>query len=90
MFVTNDPEIQEAIEKSSYFHREVFIFSEEEEKEEDVEETDNGELQVVTVSSPSDARDYLFANFGIEKKRINSIKQIQSAARKCGIIFEGI
>lgn len=90
MLITNDPEIQEAIEHSAYFHREVFIFKEEEEKIAHEEQEDETNLTVVNVTSPSDARDYLSSNFGIDKKRISTLKQIGDVARKCGIIFEGI
>lgn len=89
MYITSDPERQAALESSPYFHSEVFIYKEEEDKAEDnVEE--KKEYTTVSVNSPSDARDYLNTNFNIDKKRIVNLKQIKSAAEKVGVIFEGI
>ena len=89
MFITRNPELQEAIESSRYFHKSIFLFKTEAEAA-DVAEEEKKEYKVVNVDSPADARDFLQENFGIDKKRILNIKQIVAAAQKVGVVFEGI
>lgn len=80
----------EAIESSRLFHRSIFIFKTENDEVAEEPEEEQREYKVVTVDSPTDARDYLVENFGIDKKRVLNLKQIKTAAQKVGILFEGI
>lgn len=90
IFITSDKELMEAIESSRLFHRSIFIFKTEGDEVAEEPEEEQREYKVVTVDSPTDARDYLVENFGIDKKRVLNLKQIKTAAQKVGILFEGI
>lgn len=90
-FTTSNKELQDALEGHPLFNRKFSIYSKKEVtpvaegtvKEDDI-------TNVIKVSSPQDAREYLFEHFGIAKNKLRQVAFIKAAAKENGIIFDGI
>lgn len=94
MFVTDNAELQEAIERSPLFGRRIFLFKTEEPKPE-VALDENGEeahtVKVIPeseVGSFNDAREYLEKNHGYTKTNLPNRKAIINAAKAQDVEFE--
>lgn len=100
VLVTNDEGIQAALEAHSMFNRDYFIFKEEvtedaptpekAEEKKNEEETPNDGAEVISVSSPADAREYLHKRFGVEMRSVWKKQDLIETAKKYNIVFDGI
>lgn len=94
MFVTDNAELQEAIERSPLFGRRIFLFRTEEPKAEMTLDENGEELQpakvipVSEVGSFNDAREYLVEKFGYVKANLPNKKAIINAAKAQNVEFE--
>lgn len=94
MFVTDNTELQEAIERSPLYGRRIFLFKTEEAKPEVTLDENGDELKPVKVipvsevSSFNDAREYLVANHGYIKANLPNKKAIINAAKAHDVEFE--
>lgn len=93
MFVTENAELQEAIERSPLFGRRIFLFKTEEPKPEVTLDENGGESQTVKVpvsevGSFNDAREYLVEKYGYVKANLPNRKAIINAAKAQDVEFE--
>lgn len=96
MYKTGDKDVQEALEKHSYFGSKYFLVGEkqiEEEKSEVKKEAEQNagnekEMKHIKVSTPAEAREYLVDTFGYAAKGLTRVERIAKAAEEHGIIFD--
>ena len=92
VFSTDDEDIQEALEKSSRFGDMYVLDAVEQEQEakEIVEEPEEVEERKVTVTSITEAKDFLCENYDYTRSSLRSKESIVKAGAAHNIIFEGL
>lgn len=91
MYITKDEELQNAIERHSWFGKIFFLLSEEEEKQPaEVKEEKAVNKKTLRVSCIDDAKDYLADVYGVSRTKMRSVEAIKVIAEEKGVIFEGI
>lgn len=61
-----------------------------EETEEVVEAEEEGESNVIVVTDPDEAKDYLCEHYGLSRTKIKGLNAIKEAAAQQGITFKGL
>lgn len=90
MFITNDKDMQAALERHSRFGKLFKIdvyYKDEPIQEEPVEEVPKTSTSTVKVASLEDAKEYLVNRYDISRTKLRSKKQIIEAAEANGIEF---
>ena len=90
MLITNNEDLQKAIEKHYKFGKLFKIdvnYKEEEPVAEAPVEVEEAKVKTMKMASLDDAKAYLADNFGISRTKLRSRKQIEDAAAANGIEF---
>jgi len=90
VYVTNNEDIQKALERHSRFGKLFKIdvnYKEEEPVVEEAAAVEEPKVKVMKMASLDDAKAYLADNFGISRTKLRSKKQIEDAAAANGIEF---
>lgn len=90
VYVTNNEDIQKALERHSRFGKLFKIdinYKEEEPVVEEAAAVEEPKVKVMKMASLDDAKAYLADNFGISRTKLRSKKQIEEAAAANGIEF---
>lgn len=96
VYYTNDADVQSALERHYKFGRLFRVEVVEDAAQADVnagrpDESEDGDvltpLTRVEVSDPAAAKDYLAANFGVNRTKLKSLKAINEAAAAHGVEF---
>lgn len=97
VYFTDNPEVQEGIEKHPWFGDKVMLresFSDEElaaeEDGKNLADNGDGEPLVHHVDSPNEAKDYLADKFGISRSKMRTLSAILAVAKECGVVLEGL
>ena len=99
MLVTDNPSLQAAIESCALFGKRIFLFREENEPKKEANATEGAEnepkkeaiiVKADEVSSLNDAREYLVAHFGANKKALSNTKAILNVAAENNVVFEAL
>ena len=90
VYITNNEDIQKALERHSRFGKLFKIdinYKEEEPVVEEAAAVEEPRAKVMKMASLDDAKAYLADNFGISRTKLRSKKQIEDAAAANGIEF---
>lgn len=89
IYTTDNIDIQTALEQHPYFGKYFKLKASVPVKEKKEEEQKPVKENIVQVSGPEDAKDYLTSQYNISRTQLRTIDAIKKAAASVGVKFEG-